>query len=167
MPKKTFTPIKYTARDFESIKNSLVEYARRYYPDTFKDFNEASFGALMLDTVAYVGDIMSFYLDYQANESFLDTAIEYKNIAKLAKQLGYKYESTPSSTGEVAFHVLIPANTAGTAPDEAYYPILRRGSTMSSQDQTKYILVEDVDFANPNNEIVSPSPKAELILVFA
>jgi len=154
MPKKTFTPIKYTARDFESIKNSLVEYARRYYPDTFKDFNEASFGALMLDTVAYVGDIMSFYLDYQANESFLDTAIEYKNIAKLAKQLGYKYESTPSSTGEVAFHVLIPANAAGTAPDETYYPILRRGSSMSSQDQTKYILVEDVDFANPNNEIV-------------
>jgi len=154
MPKKTLIPIKYTSRDFGSIKNSLVEYARRYYPNTFKDFNEASFGSLMLDTVAYVGDIMSFYLDYQANESFLDTAIEYKNIAKLAKQLGHKYGPTPSSTGEVAFHVLIPANAAGTAPDESYYPILRRGSTMSSQIQTKYILIEDVNFAHPNNEIV-------------
>jgi hypothetical protein len=154
MPKKTYIPIKYTARDFQSIKDSLVEYARRYYPDTFKDFNEASFGSLMLDTVAYVGDIMSFYLDYQANESFLDTAIEYKNIVKLSKQLGYKYQSTPSSTGEVAFHVLIPANSAGTAPDTDYYPILLRGSSMVSEEQVKYILVEDVDFSNPKNEIV-------------
>ncbi|MBP01182.1 MAG: hypothetical protein CMM25_00020, partial [Rhodospirillaceae bacterium] len=57
------TPIKYTSREFESIKRDLLEHARRYYPDTFKDFNEASFGALMVDTVAYIGDILSFYLD--------------------------------------------------------------------------------------------------------
>ena len=74
MPKKIVSAINYTARDFETIKNSLVEYAKKYYPDTYKDFNEASFGSLMLDTVAYVGDIMSFYLDYQANETFLDTS---------------------------------------------------------------------------------------------
>ena len=53
------------SRDFASIKNDLVEYAKKYYPDTFKDFNEASFGSLMLDTVAYVGDILSYYLDHQ------------------------------------------------------------------------------------------------------
>ena len=45
-------PIKYTSRDFNSIKSDLEDYARRYYPDTFKDFSEASFGALMIDTVA-------------------------------------------------------------------------------------------------------------------
>ena len=75
MADKKFVPIKYTSRDFSSIKQDLVEYAKRYYPDTFKDFNDASFGSLMLDTVAYAGDILSFYLDYQANESFIDTAI--------------------------------------------------------------------------------------------
>ena len=50
-------PINYTSREFDTIKRDLVDYAKRYYPDTFKDFNDASFGALMLDTVAYVGDI--------------------------------------------------------------------------------------------------------------
>ena len=78
-------PINYTSREFDSIKRDLVDYAKRYYPDTFKDFNDASFGALMLDTVAYVGDILSFYLDYQANESFLDTALEYDNIINLER----------------------------------------------------------------------------------
>ena len=73
MPKKNI-PIDYLARDFQSIKDALVEHAKKYYPDTYKDFSEVGFGSLMLDTVAYVGDNLSFYLDYTANETFLDTA---------------------------------------------------------------------------------------------
>ena len=88
---KRNVPIRYTSRDFNSIRQDLLNYAKRYYPDTFKDFSEASFGSLMLDSVAYVGDIMSFYLDYQVNESFIDTSVEYDNILRLAKQMGYKY----------------------------------------------------------------------------
>jgi len=61
MPKKVF-PIKYTSRDFDSIKADLIDYTRKYYPDTFKDFNEASFGSLMLDSVAYIGDVLSFLI---------------------------------------------------------------------------------------------------------
>ena len=85
--KEQLAAIKYTSRDYETIKNDLVAYTKRYYPATFQDFNEASFGALMLDTVAYVGDILSFYLDFQANECFLDTAVEYDNLLKLGKQV--------------------------------------------------------------------------------
>ena len=62
MPKKTI-PIKYTSRDYESIRKDLLQHAKRYYPDSFKDFSEASFGSMMVDTVAYVGDILSFYLE--------------------------------------------------------------------------------------------------------
>ncbi len=58
-------PISYTSRDFESIKDALVDHAKRYYPDTFKDFNDASFGSLLLDQVAYVCDQLSFYLASQ------------------------------------------------------------------------------------------------------
>jgi hypothetical protein len=61
-------PIKYTSRDFNSIKNDLVDHAKRYYPNTVKDFSESSFASLMLDSVSYVGDILSFYLDYNVNE---------------------------------------------------------------------------------------------------
>ena len=57
---KELAPIDYTSRDFESIKRDLLEYTKIYYPDTIKDFNDASFASLMFDTVAYVGDIISF-----------------------------------------------------------------------------------------------------------
>ena len=80
---KNTKPIRYTSREFESIKSDLLDHIKRYYPDTFRDFSDASFGSLMVDSVSYIGDILSFYLDYQANESFLQTAIEYNNILKL------------------------------------------------------------------------------------
>ena len=125
MAKKTF-PIRYTNRDFDSIKGDLVEYAQRYYSDVFKDFNEASFGALMLDTVAYVGDLLSFYLDYQANESFIDTASEYENVIRLGQQFGYKYEQNQVSYGDISFYILIPATITGGEPDSSYFPVLNR-----------------------------------------
>ena len=99
--------INYTNRDFESIKADLEEHARRYYPDTFKDFSENSFGSYILDTVSYVGDMLSFYVDYQANESFLETAVEYDNVRKLARQYGYKFSGRPAAFGIADFYNLI------------------------------------------------------------
>ena len=61
---KKLLPINYTNRDYQSIRQDLLEIAERFYPDTFQDFSEASFGSLMIDTVAYIGDQLSFYLDY-------------------------------------------------------------------------------------------------------
>ena len=147
-------PIKYTNRDFDSIKEDLIEFAKRYYPDTYKDFTQASFGSMLFDMVALVGDSLSFYLDYQANESFLDTAIEFGNIRKHAKTMGFSYSGVPVSYGVASFFMLIPSNTDGTAPDLDYMPVLKRNSVMKSENGTSFILLEDVDFRNPKNDIV-------------
>jgi len=148
-------PIKYSSRDFNSIKSDLVSYAKTYYPESFKDFNKSSFGALMLDTVAYVGDILSFYLDYQVNESFLDTAVEYNNVIRLGKQLGYKYETSPSSYGTAIFYILVPANSNGIGVDSDYIPVLRRGSTFISTNGNIFTLLENIDFSNNKNDIIA------------
>ena len=147
--------IKYTSREFDTIKQDLVQYARRYYPEVYRDFNEASFGSLMLDTVSYVGDILSFYLDYQVNETFLDTAAEFSNVVRLSKQLGYKYRGVPSSTGTCTFYCIVPANEVGLGANSNYLPILKRGSTMTSEEGSAFILEEDVYFNDPNNITVA------------
>ena len=147
-------PIKYTSRDFNSIKQDLINHAKRYYPDTYKDFNDASFGSLVMDQVAYTGDILSFYLDYQANESFLDTANEYDNVVKLTRQMGYKYRGRSSTHGYVSFFLLIPADSTGLAPDSRYIPVLKRRTELASTAGENFILTEDVDFRDSSNEIV-------------
>jgi len=151
MAKKS-PPVKLTNRDFSSIKQDLVEYAKVYYPDTFKDFNEASFGALMLDMVAYVGDMLSFYLDYQMNESFIDSAIETKNIIKLAKQLGYRHPGAHSSSGKCAFYITVDASSG--APASENVPILNKGSVFSAMGGAVFTLAEDVDFSRSGADIV-------------
>jgi hypothetical protein len=150
---KKIVPINYTSRDFESIKSDLIQHAKRYYSDVYKDFNEASFGSLMLDTTAYIGDILSFYLDYQANESFLDTAAEFENIIKLGKQTGFKFTSANSSTGIATFYINVPANSYGLGPDMDYAPILKKGSAFATKSGARFILNEDVRFDGPRNEI--------------
>ena len=152
--KKLYPAINYTSRDFNSIKGDLVNYAKRYYPNTFRDFNEAGFGALMLDTVSYVGDILSYYVDYSANESFLDTAIEYDNVLKLGRQMGFRFTGNPSSSGIATFYIIVPSNISGLGPDSRYIPILKRGTTLSSNVGSLFILNEDVNFGDPKNEVV-------------
>ena len=147
-------PIKYTARDFASIKAELEDYIKRYYPDTYKDFNEASFGAMMVDTVAYIGDMLSFYLDYSINEMFMDTALEYSNVVKLSRQMGYKFRGKPTSYGEVTLYCLIPANSSGLGPDSAYMPIVRKGSQFFDTNGNSFLLSEDVDISYSKNETV-------------
>lgn len=152
---KKFIPINYTARDFNSIKKELVEYAKRYYPDTYQDFNDASFGSLMIDTVSYVGDVLSFYLDYQANESFLETSLEYDNVVKLSRQMGYKFDGVPTTYGAVSMFISIPATTVGgVLPDTSYMPIIKAGTQLRASNGSAFTLTEDVNFSDPRNDVV-------------
>lgn len=152
--KKYSRSINYTNRDFNKIKQDLLEQARRYYPDSYRDFSAASFGSLMLDSVAYIGDQLSFYLDYNVNEAFMDTANEYNNVVRHAKQFGYRFEGRNTAMGEVALFVLVPASATGLGPNRDYIPVLKRGAQVTSSDGANFIVNENVDFSDPKNQIV-------------
>ena len=151
---KKILPIDYTHREFESIRGDLMQIAQRFYPDSFRDFSDASFGSLMLDAVAYVGDQLNFYLDYNINESFLDTAYGADNILRHGRALGYKSSGVSSVYGEVALYAMVPAHGSGLGPDPLYTPIMKRGSRFSSKNGLNFILTSNIDFSNPANPIV-------------
>lgn len=155
MSKQKKTPIKYTSRDFDSIKSDIVEHAKRFYPEQWKDFTKGTINSLMIDSVAYVGDVLSYYLDYQTNESFMDSAIEFNNIRKHARSMGYKFAGSANSYGFVSLFVLVPSNPDGTAPDFNYMPILQKGSSFTSSNGGVFTLTEDVAFDNPTNDMVA------------
>jgi hypothetical protein len=90
--------IDYTARDFESIKQSLVTYLEQRFPDDFTDFTESQLGVALLELVAYQGSILSFMLDRAANESYIETARERRSVIKLAALLGYKLSAATASS---------------------------------------------------------------------
>jgi len=151
---KKLEAINYTSRNFASIRRDLENFTKRNYPNSYKDFNQASFGSLMLDTVAYIGDILSFYLDYQANESFLDTAIEYNNVVRLVRQLGFKLNPNPSSYGVLTLYIKVPASTTTQGPDMSYVPVVKAGASFTADTGGYYSLIDDVDFKKEQNQIV-------------
>lgn len=161
--------INYTNRDFDSFRKSLYEYAKQYYPEVFKDFSEASFGAMIFDAMSYVGDNLSFYIDFQANEIFLDTAQQLENITKLARERGYRDTGKPSAFGPLDIYLSVPATSYGE-PDRNYFPILKKNSTIvSQQNNASYLLLEDRNFAtDPNLEtVVATVDSSGIPLTFA
>ena len=157
---KKIIPINYTNREFEGVRRDLLQIAERYYSDSFRDFSEASFGAMMVDNLAYVADQLSFYLDYNVNETFLDTAYQYENIIRHGRVLGYKDTGRASTYGRVALFVLVPASPTGLGPDRRYIPVLKRGSSFSSANGLNYMLTENVDFAAPRTQVIAARTNA-------
>ena len=158
---KKLVPIDYTSADFDKIKRDLVNYAKKYYPNTYKDFNEVSFGSLMTDLVSYVGDNLSFYLDYNANESFLNTSLEYDNVISHARQLGYKHSPVRSSVGHVDIYMPVPADNVNVAPNANYLPKMKAGASFATPDGAVYTLVEDIEFYSENVEVVGDEVSAD------
>jgi len=153
---RTTNLINYTSRDYNSIRNDLTVYARTYYTNTLRDFTENSFGALLLDSVAYIGDQLSFYLDYNVNEAFLDTASQKNNIIRLAKNSGYKYKGRGSAYGTVALYVIVPSNNSGTGPDPNYLKFtIKRGTRFRARGAgSSYLLMDNVRFDRAYSDAV-------------
>ena len=72
--------INYVNRDFTGYRNQLINYSQTYFPNTYTDFTETSPGMMFIEQAAYVGDVLSFYLDNQIQENFLQFVRQRENI---------------------------------------------------------------------------------------
>jgi len=141
----------YLNKDFTEFRNSLINYARTYFPTTYNDFSPSSPGMMLIEMASYVGDVMSFYLDNQYQETFLQYARQSNNVFDLAYMFGYKPKVTGVATADIDFYQRIPALGAGSgyAPDFSYTLLASANSSITSNGVSNIsFLVEDpVDFS--------------------
>lgn len=140
--------VKYINRDFASFKDSLMQFTHTYFPNSYRDFTAASPGTMFLDHAAYIGDVLSYYTDYQFKESLLPYAEERKNIMSLASYLGYKSRPTTAATATIDVYQLIPAIKVENEyiPDETYALSIRENMQLVNSFGAYYITVDSVDF---------------------
>lgn len=151
---KSFQPlnkdVKYLNRDFNSFKQGLIDFAKNYYPRSYQDFSDASPGTMFIEQAAYVGDVLSYYIDYQFKESLLPYAEERKNVLTLAKYLGYKPYASISATTQIEMFQLVPSkldNDGNYVPDNKYALSLKQYVQLENTSGQKYLTNEPVDFA--------------------
>ncbi len=151
---KNFKPqsrdIRYLGRDFDQLKANLIEFSKHYYPKTYKDFNNASPGMMFIDMASYVGDVLSFYIDYQFKEGLINSAEERKNVLNLAKYLGYNTRPSRPSTTYLDLYQIIPSKRVENGsfePDDRYALRLKSGLEALSSNRVSFITTENVDFS--------------------
>ena len=79
--------IDYTDKDYASLRRALLDLAQYRLPE-WTDRSANDLGALMVDLFAYVGDVVLYYQDRIANESFLHTASERRSVLHLLRLIG-------------------------------------------------------------------------------
>jgi len=140
--------INYINRDFNEFRESLINYTQTYFPQTYNDFSNTSPGMLFIEQASYVGDILSFYLDNQLQENFVQYARQTNNIFELAYMFGYKPKTTGAAQVELEIFQQLPAKTVSgkIVPDYDYALILNKNSTANSNNQS-FIIQDEVDFS--------------------
>jgi len=140
--------ISYTVRDFQAIRQELINYTRTYYPELIDNFNDASVFSVFLDLNAAVADNLHYHIDRSIQETVLQYAQQRSSIYNIARTYGLKIPGQRPSIALVDFSITVPA--FGDKEDERYLGTLRRGSQVSGSGQI-FENLYDVNFASPFN----------------
>jgi hypothetical protein len=147
--------IRYLNKDFSSFKADLIEYAKSYYPTVYNDFSQASPGSMFIEMASYVGDVLSFYLDNQLQETFLQYAKQKNNLYTLAYMLGYRPKISSAAVVNLDVYQQVPSVTSGpnTTPDFSYAMTLLQGMQVKSNvnNATLFYVPQKVDFATSSS----------------
>jgi hypothetical protein len=141
--------INYTDRDFESIRDGLINYTKQYYPELVQNFNDASVFSVLMDLNAAVADNLHYHIDRSIQETVLQYAQQKSSIFNIARTYGLKIPGYRPSVAVVNISITVPP--LGDAEDYRYLGILRAGSQFNGGGNT-FETIYDIDFANQYNQ---------------
>jgi hypothetical protein len=154
---RSFAPItkeiRYLQKDFGQWRQSLIDFAKVYFPNTYSDFNESSPGMMFIEMASYVGDVLSYYIDTQFRENLIQYAEEQDNIIAIAQAMGYRPKPGTAAQTELDFYQLCPATsvTSNYVPDTNYMLRLAANTVVASTEfgSVKFRTSAEVNFADP------------------
>ena len=152
--------ISYLNKDFGDFRSQLINFSKTYFPTTYTDFSPASPGMMFVEQASYVGDVLSFYLDNQLQETFIQYARQTNNLFDLAYMFGYTPKVTSLATTKLDIFQIVPAKTVGTGsqPDFSYALDFPENTEVTGDGQT-FTIQDNIDFT------VSSSQDPTLITV--
>jgi hypothetical protein len=140
--------INYTERDFEGIRQELINYTKQYYPELVQNFNDASIFSVLMDLNAAVADNLNYQIDRSVQETVLQYAQQRSSIYNIARTYGLKIPGYRPSVAVVNVSIVVPP--LGDSEDYRYLGILRAGSQFNGGG-TVFETVYDIDFSTQYN----------------
>ena len=143
--------IKYLNKDFDRFRADLINYAQTYFPNTYTDFDASSPGVMFMEMASYVGDVLSFYLDNQFQENFIQYSKQSSNMYDLAYMFNYKPKVTGLSSVDLDFYQQVPSKqVSGSAVPDYNYSLFINANTQvtsTANSSVKFIIEDPIDFS--------------------
>ena len=143
--------INYITKDFNEYRNQLINYSQVYFPQVYTDFTPSSPGMMFMEQAAYVGDVLSFYLDNQIQENFLQYARQNDNLYDMAYMYGYKPKVTGLAETDIEFFQQVPSILVNGIyePDYSYALYVNSNTQISTNNGTgqKFAIEDPIDFS--------------------
>lgn len=86
---QSFRNADFKSYDFDNLRRTLINYLRENYPEDFNDYIESSEYLALIDMICFLGQNLSFRIDLNARENFLELAERRESILRLARLLSY------------------------------------------------------------------------------
>ena len=147
--------IKYINRQFDSLKTDLINFTKTYFPTTYNDFGQASIGMMFMQLSAYVGDVLSYYLDNNLQQMFLQYAQNQNSIMRIAQMYGYKVQMTTPASVTLSVSITVP-----TATLKQYIPIILPNTIVRSvtNSDIKFIIQQAITFYTDTDQLLQVVP---------
>ena len=124
-PQANINRVRFAGKDFFTFVDDLIARIQLLFVTEFNDFVASGTGVMLIDMVSWACETLSFYLDRQATESFIQTARTRRSINRLARQVGYKMRAAVSASVDLdinlqqiyAFDVTIPVGFQFNGPN--------------------------------------------------
>ena len=143
--------INYITKDFNEYRNQLINYSQVYFPQVYTDFTPSSPGMMFMEQAAYVGDVLSFYLDNQIQENFLQYARQNDNLYDMAYMYGYKPKVTGLAETDIEFFQQVPSILVNGIyePDFSYALYVNSNTQITTNNGTgqKFAIEDPIDFS--------------------
>lgn len=153
--------ISYTVRDFAAIRQELIDYTRKYYPDIVQNFNDASIFSVFLDLNAAVTDNLHYHIDRSIQETVLEFAQQRSSLYNIARTYGLKIPGNRPSVAVCDITINVPV--AGDRPNVNYMGTIKAGSQFVGAGQN-FENLTDIVFSSQFSSSGQPNQKVIPVL---
>ncbi len=103
---QTFKNADFKSYDFENLRRVIITYLRENYPEDFNDYIESSEYLALIDTIAFLGQSLSFRIDLTSRENFIELAERKESVLRLARMLSYNAKRNVAASGLLKFSTI-------------------------------------------------------------
>lgn len=149
----------YAQRSYLTIKNRLLSRLGKVVPE-MTDHSESNIMVAVLDAFSGVAEVLHYYIDNSARESYISTARRYSSVIKLARLVDYRVKSNYGASADITIEFLDSDNNPVQVAQAFNIP---ENTEFFTESGLQYLSTESVNVLSTTTSIIVPVQQKTLV----